>query len=859
MSSLYECPSCGCKTFSSDTRCQRCGTPLAIANIDTIPDTIPDPTSKWPKSGEKWVRKLSGKTGLISSVDAEHGVVIWQYAEDGKFCYHPSLLNDFIENFSPVQVAGEAYPDLGSDWICHEDGRAAKIISVDQVAATVNYRMRGICGATYQIFLHDFLADFEPAPAPAGGFGGHQYYIGGLPVPGSVWIDKLTWPDAKVVIQQSNSKGVKFSYPGQDGIHWLPLQAFLQYYVRPDDRPEPAKPADPLGSIPKAGSQWQKIMTSQFDVQVTVTRANADYVYFTVDGHVPVTGDDGTRNFHLGRFLKAYKPVSPVKPAIPIWVKLSEEAASKLRDPRKAVSSGLLCWLDSKDAPEPNLDDLLASDFAECPTCAAKAGSPTLCQACVQNRTLISFMKKELEGRAEDDDSHKPLLFGSEAEEDARVIAEIDGFLKAAEDQSAKDMQAFKDNPGLGAKVAANARELAALGVSGLDRKTQEEILENGFADDGVPKLSSTWCCKMPDGTLCKPELVVVKANEHFVKFHYVGELTVHVREAGEFLDEFVFERLGDDTKSVSKLHPEACLHTAENGHLTAEAAESPRRGDEFVVLSDLNGRCNCVDFWLCVLRVADDTVWTAERLSVESGWAIVEKSHAKFRERILYVGFGSTHRPFKLNSRGVDVTSICRILEESEAKGKGEAEKIEAKKRRSDVVDALERQRSDVVDALEHPERGFEFYDSKADRKAIVVTVNDTYVWTYEKHACGTWQVFKHTLGDFAKSWTEAVQLISRISLVTESHDRMVAILEGKTRPQDAPARPEPSSANYDPSEMSEDEVCERLEAYLRYCSAGLRLRRLARRALGFTKDVKRGEESAETEPSDWQGRPNG
>jgi hypothetical protein len=33
-------------------------------------------------------------------------------------------------------------------------------------------------------------------------------------------------------------------------------------------------------------------------------------------------------------------------------------------------------------------------DFQECPTCAAKPGSPALCDSCLNNRYLISEMKR---------------------------------------------------------------------------------------------------------------------------------------------------------------------------------------------------------------------------------------------------------------------------------------------------------------------------------------------------------------------------------------------------------------------------------------------------------------------------------
>lgn len=40
-----------------------------------------------------------------------------------------------------------------------------------------------------------------------------------------------------------------------------------------------------------------------------------------------------------------------------------------------------------------NLDDY---ELAECATCSAKLGSPTLCAACYKNRTMIDRLKKEI-------------------------------------------------------------------------------------------------------------------------------------------------------------------------------------------------------------------------------------------------------------------------------------------------------------------------------------------------------------------------------------------------------------------------------------------------------------------------------
>ena len=35
-------------------------------------------------------------------------------------------------------------------------------------------------------------------------------------------------------------------------------------------------------------------------------------------------------------------------------------------------------------------------DFRECPTCAAKTGSPTLCEICLHNRSVVSNLKAQI-------------------------------------------------------------------------------------------------------------------------------------------------------------------------------------------------------------------------------------------------------------------------------------------------------------------------------------------------------------------------------------------------------------------------------------------------------------------------------
>jgi hypothetical protein len=42
-----------------------------------------------------------------------------------------------------------------------------------------------------------------------------------------------------------------------------------------------------------------------------------------------------------------------------------------------------------------NPDDI-DMDFEACETCAAKPGAPLLCKACVHNRDLIVFLKREI-------------------------------------------------------------------------------------------------------------------------------------------------------------------------------------------------------------------------------------------------------------------------------------------------------------------------------------------------------------------------------------------------------------------------------------------------------------------------------
>jgi len=50
-------------------------------------------------------------------------------------------------------------------------------------------------------------------------------------------------------------------------------------------------------------------------------------------------------------------------------------------------------------------------EFVECPECASKPGSPTLCDSCLKNRNSISKLKQELENRLKQQDSiEKPIL-----------------------------------------------------------------------------------------------------------------------------------------------------------------------------------------------------------------------------------------------------------------------------------------------------------------------------------------------------------------------------------------------------------------------------------------------------------------
>ena len=43
-------------------------------------------------------------------------------------------------------------------------------------------------------------------------------------------------------------------------------------------------------------------------------------------------------------------------------------------------------------------------DFYECPTCAARPGTPPLCPACLHNRSLITDLKSRLESAIIDRD-----------------------------------------------------------------------------------------------------------------------------------------------------------------------------------------------------------------------------------------------------------------------------------------------------------------------------------------------------------------------------------------------------------------------------------------------------------------------
>jgi hypothetical protein len=54
--------------------------------------------------------------------------------------------------------------------------------------------------------------------------------------------------------------------------------------------------------------------------------------------------------------------------------------------------------------------ELLISDFAECAACAAKAGAPTLCTACLHNRKLVGDLKQAVRKHSQMLDEHSQML-----------------------------------------------------------------------------------------------------------------------------------------------------------------------------------------------------------------------------------------------------------------------------------------------------------------------------------------------------------------------------------------------------------------------------------------------------------------
>lgn len=46
------------------------------------------------------------------------------------------------------------------------------------------------------------------------------------------------------------------------------------------------------------------------------------------------------------------------------------------------------------DRPEGDQVSFIRPEFVECPTCAAKPGTPTLCPECLERRELHGFWKK---------------------------------------------------------------------------------------------------------------------------------------------------------------------------------------------------------------------------------------------------------------------------------------------------------------------------------------------------------------------------------------------------------------------------------------------------------------------------------
>lgn len=48
------------------------------------------------------------------------------------------------------------------------------------------------------------------------------------------------------------------------------------------------------------------------------------------------------------------------------------------------------------ESPRPDERGPAEMDFMECPTCAAKPGSPTLCDSCLHNRSLIGVLQRKI-------------------------------------------------------------------------------------------------------------------------------------------------------------------------------------------------------------------------------------------------------------------------------------------------------------------------------------------------------------------------------------------------------------------------------------------------------------------------------
>ena len=255
------------------------------------------------------------------------------------------------------------------------------------------------------------------------------------PLPKSRWIDRQT----DDVVEVSSVDKTKFMVCSirNDVKYFDRLHSFLTRF-RPVDDPYPV-----------AGEKWADKTLKGIEVTVTRVDRNTGKVYCS---GFPL----GNLEMLLEDFLKQFSFVSP----------------------------------------EPSLDDLLKSQFTECPQCSAKAGTSTLCQSCLQNRLLIFLLQCKVKN------------FTMCATEGKTLEEEAESFIRGAEKQAAEDAELFRKNPGLGARLMAQRHKLCERLFAAREKIEQDQhkisakeacklLDEDSSAPEALPERSSIWVPKI--------------------------------------------------------------------------------------------------------------------------------------------------------------------------------------------------------------------------------------------------------------------------------------------------------------------------------------------------------------------------